>query len=241
LQYPGKVTVEADQHQRLILKFNLRDESSKETMPAHQTFVRLTNVKTKQEVIFVAEEEAGGASYKFDLDIGSRAKDFRNLSGKYAMDLIIGDAVIENPVSWNLAEVQLTFHDDPITSTANQYLFSKQPEIVHMFREPEKRPAVGVSNVFTGLVLVPVLLLFILWLKLEANISNFPFSLSALGFHGGLVAIFSLYLCYFLHLNMFQTLRYLGLIGIPTFLFGHKLLSGISARGWKPKERKVVE
>jgi len=241
LQYPNKVSVEADHHQRLILKFSLRDESSKEPTTAHQTFVRLTNVKTKQEVIFVAEEENGGSTYKFDLDIGAKAKDFRNLSGKYTVDLIIGDAVIENPISWNLAEVQLTFHDDPITSTANQYLYSKKPEIIHMFREPEKRPPATVSSLFTGLVLVPILLLFILWLKLGANISNFPFSLSALGFHAGLAAIFGLNMCYFLHLTMFQTLRYLGLIGIPTFLFGHKLLSGIAARGWKPKDRKVIE
>ena len=45
-----------------------------------------------------------------------------------------------------------------------------------------------------------------------------------------LVAIFSLYLCYFLQLNMFTTLRYLGLIGLPTFFCGNKLLSSIAAR-----------
>jgi len=43
-------------------------------------------------------------------------------------------------------------------------------------------------------------------------------------------AIFALYTCYFLKLNMFTTLRYLGIIGIPTFLFGQKLLSLIAAR-----------
>jgi len=45
-----------------------------------------------------------------------------------------------------------------------------------------------------------------------------------------IVAIFSLYLCYFLQLNMFTTLRYLGLIGLPTFLCGNKLLSSIAAK-----------
>ena len=42
-------------------------------------------------------------------------------------------------------------------------------------------------------------------------------------------AIFSLYYCYFVTLNMFQTLRYLAVIGVPTFLFGNRLLSGIAA------------
>lgn len=58
----------------------------------------------------------------------------------------------------------------------------------HLFREPEKRPPVFVSNLFTGLCLAPVLLLLILWAKLGVNISNFPFSLSAIVFHGGLAS-----------------------------------------------------
>lgn len=55
-----------------------------------------------------------------------------------------------------------------------------------MFREPEKRPPVFVSNLFTGLCLAPILLLLVLWAKLGVNISNFPFSLSAVIFHLGL-------------------------------------------------------
>lgn len=55
-----------------------------------------------------------------------------------------------------------------------------------MFREPERRPSPFVSNLFTGLCLAPVLLLLILWAKLGINISNFPFSLSAITFHLGL-------------------------------------------------------
>jgi len=31
-------------------------------------------------------------------DIGAKSKDFNNLSGKYTMELIVGDAVIENPM-----------------------------------------------------------------------------------------------------------------------------------------------
>lgn len=55
-----------------------------------------------------------------------------------------------------------------------------------MFREPEKRPPVFVSNLFTGLCVSPVLLLLILWIKLDVNVARFPFSLSAIVFHLGL-------------------------------------------------------
>lgn len=34
--------------------------------------------------------------------MGAKAKDFNSLSGKYILDLIVGDAVIENPILWTL-------------------------------------------------------------------------------------------------------------------------------------------
>lgn len=53
-------------------------------------------------------------------------------------------------------------------------------------REPEKRPPAVVSNVFTVLCLLPFLIMLGLWIKVGANASDFPMSLSALGFHLGL-------------------------------------------------------
>ena len=58
--------------------------------------------------------------------------------------------------------------------------------VQHQFREPEARPPSLVSNIFTALVLSPLLLLLVLWLRVGVNVSNFPASLSALGFHLGL-------------------------------------------------------
>jgi oligosaccharyltransferase complex subunit delta (ribophorin II) len=230
LQMPNKVQLEVDHHQKIVTRFTLSDAVTGKPLTAHQTFVRLTNQKTKQEVIFVAEEDES-STYRFDLDIGGKSKDFNYLSGKYTMELIVGDAIIENPVSWTMAEVQLTFAEEAtVKSFEQQYRYTKKPEIKHLFREPEKRPPAVLSNFFTVLVLLPVLVLVIMWIKIGANISNFSFSLSTIGFHAGLTAIFALYLCYFLQLNMFTTLRYLAIIGLPTFLFGNKLLSGIAAR-----------
>jgi len=66
LQMPNKVQLEADHHQRITTRFTLADVTTSKTITAHQTFVRLTNQKTKQEVIFVAEED-GASAYRFDL------------------------------------------------------------------------------------------------------------------------------------------------------------------------------
>ncbi|WAR18094.1 RPN2-like protein [Mya arenaria] len=216
VQHPGRVgaALEADFHQKVIMKFLLKDKMSGSAFPAHQTFVRLTNAESKQEIIF---------------NVGSSAKDFGYKSGKYSLELVIGDAVIENPIAWNLADLQLTFPAAP-GKAEKQDQYAKKPEIKHLFREPEKRPSQTVSMAFTLLVLVPFAVLFLCWMKVGVNISNFPFSVSAIGFHVCLAAVFGLYYCYWTHLNMFQTLRYLGLLGVPTFIFGNRMLRRVKSR-----------
>jgi oligosaccharyltransferase complex subunit delta (ribophorin II) len=110
INYPQKhdSVVEADTHQKLILKFVLRDTLSKDLVTVHQAFVRLTHRESQQEIFFVAEPDVNDV-YKFDLDLATKAKDFLYLSGQYSMDLIVGDAVIENPTVWQVADLQLTF------------------------------------------------------------------------------------------------------------------------------------
>ncbi|XP_016381372.1 dolichyl-diphosphooligosaccharide--protein glycosyltransferase subunit 2-like, partial [Sinocyclocheilus rhinocerous] len=95
----------------------------------------------------------------------------------------------------------------------------------HLFREPEKKPPTVVSNAFTALVLSPFLLLLILWFKLGANISNFTLSPSTILFHIGHAAMLGLMYVYWTHLNMFQTMKYLAIIGSLTFLAGNRMLA----------------
>lgn len=62
-------------------------------------------------------------------DVGGKAKEFGYLSGAYNMDLIVGDAVIQNPFSWTLAEVHLSFPEASSTPEDNQYRYKPKPEI----------------------------------------------------------------------------------------------------------------
>jgi oligosaccharyltransferase complex subunit delta (ribophorin II) len=87
-----------------------------------------------------------------------------------------------------------------------------------------------VSTAFTALVLSPLLLLLVCWARLGVNIANFPFTLSGLGFHAGLGAIFTLYLYFWLQLNMFETIKYLVVVGVVTFLCGNSLLANIAKK-----------
>ncbi|XP_043477355.1 dolichyl-diphosphooligosaccharide--protein glycosyltransferase subunit 2 [Leptopilina heterotoma] len=240
-----KDKIEADSQQKLVMRFLLKDSLTKKAMRVHQAFVRLSSVpqpgkeKLTNEIIFVAEPDASHI-YKFDMPLATAAKNFGHQSGDYNVELVIGDAVLSNSFQWNLGTVNLKFPEPTAAELAEkssvykdkQNMYQPKPEIKHMFREPEKRPPAFVSNLFTGLCLAPVLLLFILWAKLGINISNFPLSLSAIGFHVGLGGIFVLFGVFWLKLNMFVTLRYLLGLGIVTFLAGSKLLSQI-AQGQK--------
>lgn len=222
-----KEVLNADSQQKIVLKVTLVDEQTKTPLTLHQVFVRLSNDKTKEEIIFVAEQDSTKA-YKFDMDVGARSADFGHKSGQYSMELIVGDALLANSFVWKFADAQLKFSHE--ASKPTQPIRKALPEISHKFREPESRPPRIFSDLFTGLCAAPLLILLFLWAKLRVNVSNFPFSLSALGFHIGLGAIFSLFLCFWLKLNMFQTLKYLLPLALFTFLTGNRLLRTIAAR-----------
>uniref|UniRef100_A0A8C2EC58 Dolichyl-diphosphooligosaccharide--protein glycosyltransferase subunit 2 n=1 Tax=Cyprinus carpio TaxID=7962 RepID=A0A8C2EC58_CYPCA len=219
VEYPAKAKASfmADSHQIFAMTFQLVDETTGVELTPHQTFVRLHNQKTGQEVVFVAEPDSKNL-YKFELDTTERKTEFDSISGTYALYLMVGDATLENPILWNVAK------NINITTC---------PVLSHLFILPEKKPPTVVSNEFTALVLSPFLLLLILWFKLGANISNFTLSPSTVLFHIGHAAMLGLMYVYWTHLNMFQTLKYLAIIGSFTFLAGNRMLAQKAVKRYK--------
>jgi len=80
------------------------------------------------------------------------------------------------------------------------------------------------------MVLAPLALLLILWLAIGVNLRNFPIALSSLVFHVGLGAILGLYVCFWLRLDMFQTMKYLAGLSVITFISGHGMLSRLTLK-----------
>jgi len=231
VQPPSKLAsaLTADHRRKVVFKFAIKDKTSNEKIRVHQAFVRLVHVATDAEIVFVAEPDSAD-TYHFDLDVGARTDDFGGRSGAYQLHLLVGDAVVANPVSWHVADVQLSFPEDSKASAEATSGVGPKPEIRHLFREPEKRPPPAVSTVFTALCVAPVLIMLIGWLKIGVNVSAFPWSLSALGFHLGLGAIFGLYYYFWLQLNMFTTVKYLFMVGVVTFLCGNGMLVAIAEK-----------
>lgn len=215
-----------DHQQKIVLRFDLLDSQTNSVTDVHQCFIRFTD-KNGAEIIFIAEQDMAKA-YKFELDVGARATDFGGRSGIYSIEIVVGDSSIANSFVRRVGNVNFKFtydsRKDPVDSTK----YKAKTEIHHLFREPEKRPAKFVSDLFTVLCFLPLIILFAMWLKIGLKLSNFCISFSSIGFHTGLGLIFSLFLCFWLQLNMFQTIKYLIPLAIFTFFFGNKTLRYIA-------------
>lgn len=183
--FPNKLSsvLNADSQQKLVLKANLVDEDTGKPITVHQAFILLIHKESGEEIIFVAEQDST-KNYKFDMDVGARSADFGRRSGLYSLELIVGDASISNSFRWLIADVQIKFSSDSPAAEVKA-VKGPRPEIEHKFREPENRPPRFFSDLFAGLCAAPLVILFLIWGRLKVNISNFPFSLSAIGFHIG--------------------------------------------------------
>merc|ERR1712071_130289 len=108
-------------------------------------------------------------------------------------------------------------------------MYLPKPEIEHMFRQPETWAPALVSNTFTILVILPLLVFIGLVMKLGVGVSSISLSLSAIAFHtslGGILLLFG----FWLYLNMFQTLKLLFVLAIPTMITGRYMLSHIAEK-----------
>jgi len=145
------------------------------------------------------------------------------------MELIIGDIKIK-PVLWKLGSFKLiapAYHVEP-------EMYDKLPEITHIFRLPDSRPSTITSSIFTVLVLLPLVALFIMWGKMGVNTSNLPSGsgiISALGFQITLGLNLAIIVYGWIYLNMFQVLGYTSVVSIASLFFGKFALSNLAMAG----------
>ncbi|KAK9055701.1 hypothetical protein SSX86_026786 [Deinandra increscens subsp. villosa] len=196
------------------------------------------------EHIFVVENS--GRHFEITLDFLGLVEKFYYLSGQYDIELTVGDAVMENSFLQPLGSIDLDLPKapektaQPPPQAVNPYLrYGPKAEIAHIFRVPEKRPPQEVSFAFLGLVLVPFLAFLVGLLRLGVNFKNFPTSAIpatfAILFHGGIAAVLVLYALFWLKLDLFTTLKSLGIIGIFLMFVGHRTLSHLASTSAKLK------
>ncbi|KAM1122522.1 hypothetical protein ACFX19_004115 [Malus domestica] len=236
------VSLSANHLQKLRLSFQLTTPSGHAFKP-HQVFLKLTH-ETKVEHIFVV----GISGQKFEkiLDFLGLVEKFFYLSGSYDIQLTVGDAVMENSFLRAIGQIDLDLPEAPEKAShppspaVDPYSkYGPKAEITHIFRVPEKRPSQELSLVFLGLVLLPLIGFLIGLLRLGVNLKNFPTSAvpAAFGilFHVGIAAVLLLYVLFWLKLDLFTTLKTLGLLGAFLLFVGHRILSHLASSSSKLK------
>lgn len=165
-------------------------------------------------------------------------KQLGSVGGKVSVTLLLGDPTVPKGLRWELGSVSLPevaegVAPSPAYKTALvQPVSNMLPNIAHIFRAPEKRPAAVVSLAFTGLALAPlaVLVLYLMGTGM-LNFQGFPSgpgALWAMLFHGGIGAILVLYWLFWTQLNLAQTLPTAAGLGLATAAVGYKALSALA-------------
>lgn len=225
--------------QYVHVQFRVRNHGATTQRPltVQQAFVRFLNTKTGNEAVFVAtpnDNKVYTATISLE-DAAARAQ-FAAQSGDYAVSVVVGDAFVQNPVSWTIAKnfnIQFPANSGKAVSPAPHASLAAKPVITHAFKTPEKRPHATVSTFFTALALAPLLILLGGFAAAGANISKFPTDsdfFSAVAFVATIGAILALIVLYWLALNLVQTLGYLAILSLPTIFFGNRALSALARK-----------
>ncbi|KAH6813648.1 ribophorin II family protein [Perilla frutescens var. frutescens] len=244
LNLPGDndVALSANHLQKLRLSFDLTTSSGNAFKP-HQAFLKLRHESGVEHIFLVGPS---GKKFEIILDFLGLVEKFFYLSGRYDIQLTVGDFNMENSFLQPLGYIELDLPEAPEKAArpppqpVDPYSrYGPKAEISHIFRAPEKRPPKELSLAFLGLVLLPFFGFLAGLIHLRANLKNFPKSTVpstfASLFHLGIAAVLALYALFWLKLNLFTTLKSLGLLGMFLMFVGHKTLSHLASTSAKLK------
>jgi oligosaccharyltransferase complex subunit delta (ribophorin II) len=237
-----QISLSANHLQKLRLSFQLATPLGR-TFKPHQVFLKLKH-ESGVEHLFVVPGSA--RQFKIVLDFLGLVEKFYYLSGRYDLELSVGDASMENSFLRALGHLELDLPEPsekaprpPAQAVDPLAKFAPQKEISHIFRVPEKRPPKEVSLAFTGLTLLPFIGFLIGLMRLGVNLKNFPSlpgpAAFASLFHAGIGAVLLLYVLFWVKLDLFTTLKYLGFLSVFLVFVGHRALSYLSSTSTKQK------
>ncbi|KAK9280882.1 hypothetical protein L1049_003773 [Liquidambar formosana] len=136
------VSLSANHLQKLRLSFQLTTPLGHSFRP-HQAFLKLRH-ETNVEHIFVVA--SSGKQFEIILDFLGLVEKFYYLSGRYDIQLTVGDAVMENSFLKALGHIELDLPEPPEKATrpppqpVDPYLrYGPKAEISHIFRAQEQQ------------------------------------------------------------------------------------------------------
>jgi len=163
------------------------------------------------------------------LDVEKIARKFNYESGEYVLDILVGDSYIDNSLKLPIATVEFSFGDKPSShKDTSSDPYALKPEIQHVFRPEPPRGSAVTANIFVALLVIAFGAFIVGLYFIGANFGNYPrggiHAIFTLFFFGCIATLFVIIYLYWLNLQLFDALTYLGVVAIPTIFFGNLVL-----------------
>ena len=222
--------LKANQDCSLIARVKVSFPGGKKQTLMEQVFLRLKNVELKKSYNAYAS--------KFDLEnneyfIGFELDDPVNMesyNGIYEISIVMSDPTIKNVLKWDFGQIRITFTKPSDPLDQERALKNKlQPKMEPTFSPEVKREKnMVIASIFSFIILLLTLLLFIVLAKSESNIKNFPKSsfafLMNVLFIGVLGIVAYVLFLFWTKYNILQTMFFFVIMFIPASFIVYKAL-----------------
>ena len=178
IKNPEKISqiLKANQDCSLIARVKVSFPGGKKQTLMEQVFLRLKNAELQKSYNAYAS--------KFDLEnneyfIGFELDDPVNMesyNGIYDISIIMSDPIIKKVLQWDFGQIRISFTkpSDPLDEQ-RALKNNLQPKMEPTFSPEVKREKnLVVASIFSLIILILTLVLFIVLVKSESNVSNFP-------------------------------------------------------------------
>ena len=156
-----------------------------------------------------------------------------NLQGLVLFVLYFAGIAAAMAVAWVMKRSMAANRNQPLMLELPSYHW---PHLRNLAMGLWERAKIFMSRVGT-IILSLMILLWFLSRSSAVNLGAWPTAsytaAACVVFHGGLASILGLYLLFWTHLNILQTLPILAVLGLLTTISGHQALSGIAENRYK--------
>ena len=232
LKNPQKLSqvLKANQDCSLIGRVKVSFPNSKKPTLMEQVFLRLKNVELQKSYNAYAskfDSEHNEYFIGFELDDPVNMESY---NGIYEISVVMSDPTIKNVLKWDFGKIQISFTKPSDPLDEQRALKNKlQPKMEPTFQPEVKREKnLVVGTIFSFIILFLTLLLFVVLVKSESNVNNFPKSsfafLMNVMFIGVLGVVAYVLFLFWTKFNILQTMFFFVLMFIPASFIVYKAL-----------------
>ena len=236
--------LKANQDCSLIARVKVSFPGSKKPTLMEQVFLQLNNAELKKSYSAYAskfDSEKNEYFIGFELDDPVNMESY---NGLYDLSIVMSDPTIKNVLTWEFGQIRISFTKPSDPLDEQRALKNKlQPKMEPTFTPEVKREKnLVVASIFSIFILILTVLLFVVLIKSESNVNNFPkdsfgFLMNVL-FIGVLGIVAYVLFLFWTKLNILQTMFFFVIFFIPASFIVYKALKNHKIEITIPKEEE---